>query len=69
MSGDLRDGMLAVGECGSSLSISQYPCLVPTVKCVRNKPAYFAERLYKSMKASTDMYSLETSSQYPVYQY
>lgn len=32
MSGDLKNGMLAI------------------VKCVRNRPGYFAEKLYKSMK-------------------
>lgn len=26
--------------------------LFSTVKCIRNKPAYFAERLYKSMKVN-----------------
>lgn len=29
-----------------------------TVKCLRNKPAYFAERLYKSMKVKRFCYSL-----------
>ncbi len=29
--------------------------LLPTVKCVRNKPAYFAEKLYKSMKVNEYM--------------
>jgi len=29
-----------------------YPFLLVSVKCVRNKPAYFAEKLYRSMKVS-----------------
>jgi hypothetical protein len=54
MSGDLKEGMLTISMtlrllCGWS----QPSCillLLHTVKAVRDKPSYFAERLYKSMK-------------------
>ena len=59
MSGDLKDGMLTIGMCRFNI----YCCMVSVttlyvqhvylfllVKCVRSKPAYFAEKLYKSMK-------------------
>ncbi len=60
MSGDLREGMKTVGEftectvftCrGSCLWL----CVCVLVMCVRSRPEYFAEKLYKSMKgAGTD---------------
>ena len=54
MSGDLKTSMLTVGEClpAITIHIKQMISLIllHVVKCVRNKSAYFAERLYKSMK-------------------
>lgn len=37
-----------------------------TVKCMRNKPAYFAERLYKSMKVKSFGVRLMVPSLSPV---
>ena len=36
------------------------------VKCVRSKPAYFAEKLYKSMKVISQLYSWKVISWYSV---
>ena len=55
MSGDLRDGMQAIGKLcrlDHNIMLSIAFCVV---RCVHSRPMYFAEKLYKSMKgAGTD---------------
>uniref|UniRef100_UPI00398E691E annexin A5-like n=1 Tax=Pristiophorus japonicus TaxID=55135 RepID=UPI00398E691E len=50
---DLEDSIS--GECSGSLQCA----MLAIVKCVKNKPAYFAEKLYNAMKgAGTDDHTL-----------
>ena len=54
MSGDLREGMQAIGKLNCKASNYDF-VIVVLVRCVHSRPMYFAEKLYKSMKgAGTD---------------
>lgn len=64
MSGSLEDVFLAIGQlcvlqCFNYLHVfscilgsKKLNLLIIAVKCIKNRPAFFAERLYRSMKVN-----------------
>lgn len=68
MSGSLEDAFLAIGQSWALQYFSHFyvfNCLLVyikhlltfAVKCLKNKPAFFAERLYKSMKVNENIFA------------